>query len=43
MSTPNPLPIAFRSALREAIYSTKVALSSTIQAHGRANGYAIRI
>jgi hypothetical protein len=42
ISTPTPLPIAFRSAPPEAIYNSKDALLSAIQAHGRANGYAIR-
>ena len=40
MSTPSPL--TFQSALPEAIYNTKDALFSAIQAHGRVNGYAIR-
>jgi hypothetical protein len=37
------LPVTFRSAPPEAIYSTKDALFSAIQAHGRENGYAIII
>ena len=38
-----PPPTSFRSAPPEAIYSTKEALLSAIQAHGRDNGYAIAI
>jgi hypothetical protein len=36
-----PPPVAFRSAPPEAIYNTKDALFSAIQAHARNNGYAI--
>jgi hypothetical protein len=42
MSTLTPLPIAFRSAPPEAIYNSKDALLSAIQAYGRINRYAIR-
>ena len=36
-------PVAFRSAPPEAIYDTKDSLFAAIQAHGRDNGYAIKI
>ena len=45
MASPSttPPPMTFRSAPPEAIYPTKDALLSAIQAHGRDNGYAITI
>ena len=42
-SSTTPPPTTFRSAPPEAIYSTKEALLSAIQAHSRDNGYAIKI
>ena len=38
-----PPTISFRSAPPEAIYPTNAALFIAIQAHGRDNGYAIRV
>ena len=42
-SSATPPPTTFRSAPLEAVYPIKDALFSAIQAHGRDNGYAVRV
>ena len=42
-SSITPPPTTFRSAPLEAVYPTKDALFSAIQAHGRDNGYTVRV